>query len=229
MAEPYRTTLIEHLLRRESPDQGDFVTTSVADLDIDDAGIVGPAGSHDKHRGHFVRAGVRNDGFSRKGHRSERAEIFNHRQISIIDLASLAHIASGLELGPKIIRHQYGISPEEFVARHIGVNIVVGELDDGRSLNDLTPPYHLGTFDDAGNFDVSMLVVSYNEPCVIPGRAIGEAYAWGEGESMGRQFVEVARAHRGYVGITSMAGTLTVGREAMIVPLPQVPRDEATA
>lgn len=218
MSLEYSKTVIENLLVRSSVDN--FITSPVKEMYVDELGIISPI--YDKHRGLFMKAGVRDDGFHRRG--DPRDWKFNHRQLTIIDNASLDFIADGLEIDEAVVERAYGISRRLFIARHIGANIVTGKTSDGQVLNDLIPPYHLGHFDDQNLFTTAMLVISYNQPCVNPGKAIGSAYI-GQNENMGRRFVEVARAHRGFAGVVSLAGSFQTRQEVMIVPLSQVPSD----
>lgn len=218
----YVTTYFDQLLVRLEPES--FVTSDVPRLFLNREGITGEVNA--KHHGHFVKANVRNKGFHRKGDAENRDVIFNHSQISVIDLQSLREIGEELDIDPDIVARDFDETREQFIARHMGMNVVVGTLSSGEKLHDIAPPYHLGPFDDDELFTASMLVMSYNEPCVRPGRAIAEAYP-GASESMGAKFVEVARARRGFVGVVSLAGRFTVGQQAMIVPLPKVPNEAA--
>lgn len=218
----YTTTALEHLLIRREPNS--FVTTPVEYLWLSAEGIVGE--ENYQHTGHFVTANVRNDGFRGRGDPLLRQQVFNHRQISVIDSRSLEAIGDGLDIDPDVVAREYDQTRTLFLARHIGANVVVGAISSGENFHDIEPPYHLGPFDQEELFISSMLVVSYNEPCVNPGRAIAKAYP-GSTEFTARKFVEVARACRGFVGVTSLAGGFRQNDEAMIVPLPKVP-DETT-
>src|SRR4030095_16557509 len=137
MATEYPTTSIEYLSLRRNPES--FVTSRAERLVLDNFGIVSTFSGN--HRGHFVRAGVRDEGFHRRGEESERDRKFNHRQLSIIDLASLDHVGDGLDIDPDVVVRRFGESRTTFLARHMGANIVFGTVSDGRTLNDIRPPY----------------------------------------------------------------------------------------
>lgn len=226
-----RTTgSIELLLRREgADDEYAFVTSAVDTMRIDMRGITAAPGIDDKHREHFVRAGVRDNGFRRKGPEEGRAVKFNTRQISVIDTVSLDIIGDRMEIDPQVIDDEYGISRMHFIASRIGANLVVSGLEtpDGRTadLNSERPPYYLGEFDSEGLFTTSVLVLAYNEPCVNPGKSLAAAYP-GSTERWGQRFMEAARAERGYVGVTGTEGELATGAQVMIEPLPTVPEGE---
>jgi hypothetical protein len=218
----YTTTTFEHLLIREDPDSLITSPPETNEIVLTESGILGGG----KHYGHFVPAGVRNEGFHRRSQFSDWDMVFNHRQISIIDSKSLEEIGDGLDIDPDVVAREFDESRSLFIARRIGANVVVGALSSGEDFHDIAPPYHIGPFDEAELFTAAMLIISYNQPCVNPGRAIAAAYP-GAGESMGLKFMEVAKAGRGFVGVVSLATRLHVGQEAMIVPLPKVPHEAA--
>lgn len=212
------TTTIEHLLDREGDES--FVTTPVDTLELGEDGIIGGS---TKHNGQFVPAGKRDKSFTRTG--PDQQQIFNHRQISIIDDLSLLEIADGLEIDGDITDRYFGETRTMFVARRIGVNIVTGGFSDGRELHEIEPTYYLGETDHVGKFAVSMLVICYNDPCPIPGRAMASVYP-GASESMGRKFEEVAAACRGFVGIVASTGVFTTGSQVTLEMKPKVPREK---
>jgi hypothetical protein len=215
------TTNLEALLVRTGP--ADFITTPQEIVSFDELGISG-TGVFDKHRGHFLKAGVRDEGFRRRGEEEDRADKFNHRQVSIIDTASLTTVGDALDIDPGIVEKHFGTTRDLYLASMMGVNAVVGDLSNGQTLNDVRPPYHLGSMDIKGLFSTAFLVISYSEPCKRPGEALARSYPGAE-HSMALRFVKEAKAQRGYVGVVSQSGSLAAGEALKIVSLPVVPSE----
>ncbi len=119
---------IEMLLqRRGEGGKFPFVTSSVEELHLDQDGIVEAADFPDRHRGQFVRIGVRDNGFDKGGAKSERPHKINTRQLSIIDTASINRIAEGMEIDADVIASYHDMSVLEYVAGRIGANVVLSD------------------------------------------------------------------------------------------------------
>lgn len=175
---------VEHLGIADTP--GEFVTRAVDELRLSFAGIDG-----DRHAGLTMKAGVR------QTHLKKGTVLRNARQLSLVSLEELAHVARALSLA----RLDY---------RWLGANVCVSDLDDFTRL----PPSTRLVFSSGA----VVVVDSDNEPCTKAGRAI--VAAAGCVDTVARDFVKAARHRRGLVGWVEVEGLVRVGDTVQVVTRP---------
>jgi hypothetical protein len=173
---------VEHLGIADVP--GEFVTRAIDEVTLTFEGLPG-----DRHAGLTLAAGVR------QKHVPRGTVLRNARQLSLVSVEDLAHVAHALAL-PRL----------DF--RWLGANVCVAGLPD---FTRLAPSTRL-VFESGA----VVVVDGENEPCTKAGRAI--VAGAGCPDAVARAFVKAAHRRRGVVGWVEREGAVRVGDAVTVVP-----------
>jgi len=163
----------------------DSVPDGVQELLLDWGGAVG-----DRHHGLTMRSGGRQYPLYSRG-----TEIHNYRQLSIIDAAELDAIAAALGI-------------DTLAPGTIADNITTTGLPDLTSL----PPMTRLAFGDSPGEGPVLVTGGENDPCVIAGRMVEQAYG-----VRAEAFPKAAIHRRGVTGWVEHPGTLRVGDRVTVL------------
>ena len=124
----------------------------------------------------------------------------------------------------RVITEEYGETGRLFVARCIGVNIVLGDFV---GTEDIPGFYDIPNATDAGPFNQSrgkfigaaLMTTRYNAPCIHPGKKLEARYPI-KIDGLAQRFVTVAEGRRGFAAMVIKPGSYSVGRQVSFVPMP---------